>query len=378
MKIAFVSDVVYPYVKGGAEKRIHEMSGRLSAHGNEVHVYSIKWWEGPSILVKDGITYHGVCRARKLYSGDRRSIIEAVLFGVSLILPLLRERFDVIDCNQHPYFSIFSSKIVSLIKGGKFFVTWHEYWGDYWYRYLGIAGSIGKSIEAISSMLPGHIISVSGRTASDLTKAGISEGKISVVNNGIDIRLIDQIKPSGENHDIVFAGRLIKEKNIRELLIACSAVKDIIPGLKVLIIGEGPEMILLKDMAEELDIKDNVTFAGRMEEQQLFASIKSSKVFVLPSSREGFSISTLEALACGVPVITVKNEKNYASELIKDGVTGLIVSPGHESLKDGILKLLKDDKLRETMSKECPGSVKGYDWGVLADKLLKVYHEQQA
>ena len=73
MKIAFVTDVIYPYIKGGAEKRIHEFSYRLK-EGNEVHVYGIKWRDGPSVLKKDGITYHGVCRPRRLYKNGRRSI----------------------------------------------------------------------------------------------------------------------------------------------------------------------------------------------------------------------------------------------------------------------------------------------------------------
>jgi glycosyltransferase involved in cell wall biosynthesis len=49
MKIAFVTDVAYPYIKGGAEKRIYELSRRLAASGHDVHVYSIQWWDGPSV-----------------------------------------------------------------------------------------------------------------------------------------------------------------------------------------------------------------------------------------------------------------------------------------------------------------------------------------
>ncbi|MFH1722874.1 MAG: glycosyltransferase family 1 protein, partial [Candidatus Altiarchaeota archaeon] len=60
MKIAYVTDVVYPHVKGGCERRIAELALRLAKRGHEVHVYSQKYWEGPSVVVKDGVTYHGV------------------------------------------------------------------------------------------------------------------------------------------------------------------------------------------------------------------------------------------------------------------------------------------------------------------------------
>ncbi|MCD1296097.1 glycosyltransferase family 1 protein [Methanocella sp. CWC-04] len=375
MRIAFVTDVVYPYVKGGAEKRIYEMSRRLAASGNEVHVFSAKWWEGPSVMVKDGVTYHGVSRARSLYAGDRRSIFEAVLFGASLVIPLLKEKFDVIDCNQHPYFSIFSCKLASVIKGGKFFVTWHELWGDYWYEYMGFAGFFGKTVEKITSLLPDRIISVSKKTASDLIASGISENKVITVPNGISYKSIKDISPSNDGHDVVFAGRLIKDKHVRDLLGACSVAKETIPDLKALIIGDGPEKDLLQDMTVELDLQDNVKFAGRLEESSLIASIKSSRVFVLPSTREGFSITTLEALACGTPVITVRGKKNYATELIEDGVTGLIVDLDYNSICDGILQLLKDENRRKTMSEKCVVSVKDYDWDMLASKLLKTYRE---
>ena len=148
MRIVFVSDVVYPYVKGGAEKRIYEVSRRLAAAGHEVHVYGQQWWDGPRILVEDNVTYHGVCRPRPLYVNGRRSVTEAIWFAVCLLGPLLRERFDVIDCNEHPYFPLFTCKIVRTLKGGRLFATWHEVWGDYWYEYLGTRRDCGQACRA--------------------------------------------------------------------------------------------------------------------------------------------------------------------------------------------------------------------------------------
>ncbi len=198
MKIIFVSDVIYPYVKGGAEKRIFELSRRLAASGHEVHVYGIKWWDGPSTFVEENVTYHGVCRPRALYVNGRRSIAEALWFAVCLIGPLLRERFDVIDCNEHPYFSLFSCKIARLVRGGRLFATWHEVWGDYWYEYMGAAGIAGKLIERIASRLPDGVIAVSDRTASDLAALGVRRDRITVVPNGIPLEHIRGIPPSDE------------------------------------------------------------------------------------------------------------------------------------------------------------------------------------
>ena len=373
MRIAFVTDVIYPYINGGAEKRIHEFSLRLRDCGNDVHIYGLKWWEGPPVLIMDGITYHGVARPRRLYEGDgRRSISEALVFAAALVVPLLRERFDVIDCNQHPYFSIFSCKLASLLRGGKFYVTWHEVWGEYWYEYMGRVGLFGKLIEKATSRLPDRIIAVSGRTASDLERLGVKKDRIMIVPNGYSHQSIDGIRPKGGPYDVVFAGRLIKDKHVDMLIRACASASASMP-LNVLIIGDGPERESLKTLADTLTVNGRIEFAGSVSEDFLLSSVKASRVFILPSTREGFSIITLEALACGVPVITVSGEKNAAKELVESGFNGLVISPDEKELSGAILRLLGDEGERKRMAGRCVSSIGGYDWDILNTKLLECY-----
>ncbi len=94
-----------------------------------------------------------------------------------------------------------------------------------------------------------------------------------------------------------------------------------------------------------------------MEESSLIASIKGAKTFVLPSTREGFSITTLEALACGVPVITVDGAMNSAQELVEHRVTGLIVGLSEKELSKAILDILGDEPERKRMSDRCFKSI---------------------
>ena len=88
MKIAYVYDAVYPWVKGGAEKRVYELSRRLADRGHEVHCFGIKWWKGDSVIQRDGVFLHGICESRNLYSGDRRSMREALVFAWKVLLSL--------------------------------------------------------------------------------------------------------------------------------------------------------------------------------------------------------------------------------------------------------------------------------------------------
>jgi len=81
MRIAFVSNVVYPFVTGGAEKRIHEIGTRLADRGHDVTVYGRHFWDGPDEITHSGMTLQAVAPAADLYNDDRRSIAEAIDFA---------------------------------------------------------------------------------------------------------------------------------------------------------------------------------------------------------------------------------------------------------------------------------------------------------
>ena len=120
MKIAFIYDAVYPWVKGGAEKRVYELAKRLAQRGHEVHWYSIGWWwpeNGKKDMVMDGIHLHGVSNPIDLYSDDRRSIKEAIIFSFKTFqTQLMKENYDVVDCQGFPFFSCFTAKIHSVTR----------------------------------------------------------------------------------------------------------------------------------------------------------------------------------------------------------------------------------------------------------------------
>src|SRR5471030_2419059 len=115
IKIAFVYDAIYPYVKGGAERRYFEIGKCLSSKNYQVHLYGMKFWKGPDVIYKDGLYLHGICKAKPLYTKNgRRSIQQALYFGINC-LKLINEDFDIIDCCGFPYFSLFACKIAALL-----------------------------------------------------------------------------------------------------------------------------------------------------------------------------------------------------------------------------------------------------------------------
>ena len=97
--------------------------------------------------------------------------------------------------------------------------------------------------------------------------------------------------------------------------------------------------------------------------------MKSSKVFVFPSSREGFGIVALEANASGIPVITTNHKDNATKDLIKNGRNGSIVNPEVNELAKSIIASLTSPKPRSEYMK----FAKNYDWNSIAKKAEEVY-----
>ena len=370
MKIAFVYDVIYPYVKGGVEKRVWELSVRLAARGHDVHIFGMKYWEGDDILIRNGVILHGVCPARPLYANGRRTVGEAIMFSLRLIPHMRKYRFDVIDCQQFPYFSCISTKAVSLLVKTPLVITWHEVWGDYWYMYLGRgAGAMGKFIERRVARLTPHGIAVSKTTKERLIPVGGPE-TIAIIPNGVDQKRIAAISPAADRSDLIFAGRLIREKHADLLVRAFAILSEEHPRLTLSIIGDGPERELLIGLIREKGLRDRILIRGfEAEHDDLIARIKASKVFVLPSTREGFGITALEALACGLPVVTVDHPANALREIISEK-NGFLCALSAEDLADKIREALAH---HEEMRDACIATAAAFDWDCIAAESEEYY-----
>lgn len=373
IKIAIVYDAVYPYIKGGGEIRNYEIAKRLAKKGFQVHLYGMKFWKGKDVILKENIYYHGICKPINLYtSTGRRSIWEAFYFGINC-LKIINEDFDVIDCCTFPYFSIFSCKIICLLKRKKLYSTCYEIWGkNYWKEYLGYIGYFAYLIEKISISMPDIFISISQHTTQKLKKDFNIKKKIYTIPPGIDLLNIQNIKPSSQKSDVIFAGRLLSNKNIDYLIKSISLIKATKPNIICIIIGNGPEKDKLKQLTKKLNLQKNIFFYNFFEKRnELYAFLKSSKVFLLPSSREGFGLIAIEANACGLPILTIDAPNNGAKDLIINE-NGLVSKFTIEEITSNLNKLLLKNNNYE-LRKNCINSIKDYDWDSLINKLNFVY-----
>jgi len=201
------------------------------------------------------------------------------------------------------------------------------------------------------------IIAVSGGIRSNLiSDFGMRSEKVQTIYNPIDlIRINDLISDSPEHPFfreqtplVIAMGRLTQQKGFDILLKAFSVViSEIDAGL--IIMGEGPQRAYLENIIRDLGITDKVYLAGF--QRNPYAFLAHSDIFILSSQYEGLPMAILEALACGIPVIST-DCRSGPREILQNGQCGILVPVNNETtLAEAITRLLKDTGQREEFSK---------------------------
>jgi len=189
----------------------------------------------------------------------------------------------------------------------------------------------------------------------------VPENKIDVIKNGINLDLFGRTSKTEDNLTKSFGipnedyivgimanlNRSVKRVDV--FLKAAAEVLRVIPNVSFVILGDGYLRNELNSMVERLGILEKVFFLGRKDE--IYSVIANWDIGIISSDSEGFSNSILEYMASGIPVIATNVGGN--KEVIKEGVNGLLVSPGdYKSMTKMICALLNDRKRRLQMGKE--------------------------
>lgn len=371
-KLAFISDAIYPYNKGGKEKRIYEITTRLAQRGYDVHIYCMKWWQTPETTrVENGVTLHAISPYYPLYAGTRRSIKQAILFSLHC-LKLIKEDFDYIEVDHMPYFPLFATKIVCLFKQKRLTATWNEVWGrKYWTEYLGYFGVIAYILEICTVRVTDNIISMSEHTTSRLNEYFGRTSKVYTLANGTDVKRIELIKESNDHCDIIFSGRLLKHKRVDLIVEAVAKLKKNNPSIRAIIIGNGPEKENISKLINEYKLEDYIEMLDFIDSHNdLYSLMKAAKVFAFPSFREGFGIVAIEANACGIPVVTSNHPDNATQHLIDEGKNGHIFDYRKNNLSE-VLDLALNNPINKNA---CLSKALLYDWHSIASKYKEVMH----
>lgn len=171
---------------------------------------------------------------------------------------------------------------------------------------------------------------------------------------------------------IVYAGRMIKEKGVEELLKAYEGIKKIYPETKLVLAGDGP---ILEEMRRKYQ-DEQVEFVGRLNHEQVMALLNDADIFVYPSMfPEGLPTSVLEAglMKCAV----IATDRGGTKEVINDDKYGMIVEENSESIRKALEKMLKDPNRRRSIGNNLSERIKrNFTWNVTARKVAERIDEK--
>ncbi len=380
MKIIHLCDSLNPAGLGGYESYLQYLSKELSLSGNESTIVTqAPRRDSPCLLKYEHYSIHHLqgnhLEARKweFFSLPERQREREVgrLFhkddlerNVDILTDQLREVLEEIKpdlIHAHSTYVVFNRVLQKLKDRGKLdtiptVVTIHG-------RPKPLvlpSGEHTTDYETFSKACPfDHILAVSKNVAAELGKylsKKQQEVQISTLYLGVNLSVFYPIPDTRKIWDIAFMGRFETMKAVDLFPKMLVMLKQQVPHLRFLMTGEGSlkDEILMK--CEREGVSDLVDYQGVVPVEQVPKLINQSKIFIYPSREEPFGLSILEAMACGVPVITTN--VFGPSEIITQNVDGIMVPPGDVgSLVESIKVLLHDDDQRTLLGRNAKKTI---------------------
>ena len=180
-----------------------------------------------------------------------------------------------------------------------------------------------------------------------------------------------EIGVSADDFVLLSVGELIPRKNHEVVIRALSVLKqlDKLNHIEYVICGRGAYEADLKKLAEELGVADHIHFLGYRND--ISEICNCADLFVFMSHQEGLPVALMEAMACGLPAVCSNIRGN--TDLIEDGVTGLLANNTPEKVAQSISKMKSDTALRNRVASAALQKIKQFDLSSVEDEMSKIY-----
>jgi len=277
----------------------------------------------------------------------------------SFLKTKFKKNFDIVHAHNIP------SALAMKNSSGKKILTIHGIFSEQIDQLHGkTSGKISRKYEKDALSWADIITVISKESYDYYTSLGY---KVFQVPNAIDISSLTIDEDRRYQKQVIFAGRLSKEKGIKTLIEIC---KNLPNDIHVIILGDGPEVENIKKIES---VQNNIHYLGSKNHQQTISLIRGSDVLIQPSISEGISTTILESMACNTVIIASNVGGNL--ELIKDQESGILVEPtNHDMFCEKITELMLDKLLRNKLSTLSHENVKKYDWKNIGKQYLELYN----
>lgn len=381
MRIGLFSDTYPPFINGVSTSVLMLKQG-LEKLGHEVYVVTINsesfcYKEEENILKVPGIPC-GIFDYR--ISG---------VYPLKALKIIKKWNLDVI--HTHTEFSIGTfARLISKQYNIPLVHTYHTMYEEYiYYITKGYFSKASKKlVEYLTLFLCDKLVEeliVPTKKTYDLFKEKYKvKRNVNIIPTGIDVsrfykenidkekvnELRRDLKLTRFNFNILYVGRIAKEKSIDFLINNFKDIVKKIPRAKLIIVGDGPDMKELIDLVDKNKLNRNCLFTGKVPWNEVPLYYMLSSVFVTASKSETQGLTVIEAMAASKPVVAINDESfSLVIESYKDG----ILFNDDKEYKDAIYKLYKDRKLRDKISLEARKTANNYSDLSYAKKVLEVY-----
>jgi glycosyltransferase involved in cell wall biosynthesis len=193
-----------------------------------------------------------------------------------------------------------------------------------------------------------------------------------VVHLGADLPA--QPRPLPSRPTLVTVAHLVPRKRHADVIAALALLRGRRPGLRYVIVGDGPERARLEELAHSLVVDDLVEFRGQLDQQQAVATARAGTLFVMPSVEEAFGVAYVEAMAAGVPAIGCRGEDG-PEEIAAAGGGIALMPPGDvQTLAAQINTLLRDPHGLEALGRQARETVeREFTWERCGSETVEAY-----
>jgi glycogen synthase len=200
------------------------------------------------------------------------------------------------------------------------------------------------------------------------------EKDITIIHNGISISNSLIYKENLNNHDVIYAGSLSKQKGVLSLILAWHKVIEIVPSARLYLYGKGGgKMIESINRMISGKARESIILKGFVNKMLLPEIYSSACCAIFPSYVESFSMAPMESMLVGCPTIYTK--RTSGEELISNGINGLLIDPDNiEEIADAIIKMLSNRPFAIKMGRDGACHIKEeFNISAIADKHLSFY-----
>jgi len=203
----------------------------------------------------------------------------------------------------------------------------------------------------------------------------IREDRISVIPNGIDIKKFEKKIKNEQTFTVIFSGVMYYHRGLDILLDSISKVVLKIPNIKVVLLGDGPEMEKLKEISQKRNLRKNIKFKGWIDRNNIPNYLAGSSIGIGPLmltevTKNALPIKVLEYMASSLPIIA--RTGTLSNDILKEGKNGFFINDS-EDLAAKLELLASEEKLLTKMGKESFNMVQKFDWTNITSIILDEY-----